>query len=265
VPRIVFTAHGLVHEETWRSRFSRYVFLCVTWLTHVFAHTTIHITKDAIQKMQALPCIGAKTVTYVANGITKPSFISKKSAQKILALHDHTPNTLHIGTIAELTASKNILSLVDAVHILHRKNIPATCVIIGFTNDHALKELFSQKVRTCDLEKYITLTGPIPNAATLLQAFDVFVLPSHKEGLPYVLLEAGLAKVPIVASDIPAIRELLCGGAYGTLAAPTPEGLAEAILHTRATENTNTTARFAEHVCNHFSLENMCAKTLEVY
>ena len=49
----------------------------------------------------------------------------------------------------------------------------------------------------------------VPNAARYLKNFDIFVLPSLKEGLPYVILEAGLAGLPVIASMSAAFRKLL--------------------------------------------------------
>jgi len=53
------------------------------------------------------------------------------------------------------------------------------------------------------------LVGAIDEASRYLKAFDLFLLPSIKEGFPFVLLEAGLAKLPVVASDVGGILELI--------------------------------------------------------
>ena len=53
------------------------------------------------------------------------------------------------------------------------------------------------------------LAGRIPDAYKYLKAFDVFVLPSLKEGFPWIILEAAAAGIPIVATKVGAIPEIL--------------------------------------------------------
>jgi glycosyltransferase involved in cell wall biosynthesis len=55
----------------------------------------------------------------------------------------------------------------------------------------------------------VYLAGFIPDAANLLCAFDIFALTSTKEGLPYVLLEAGEAKCAVVATRIPGTTDII--------------------------------------------------------
>ena len=68
-----------------------------------------------------------------------------------------------------------------------------------------------------EAEKYFpdikfNIISNMPNAAKYLKNFDIFVLPSLKEGLPYVILEAGLAGLPVIASNIGGIPEIIENG-----------------------------------------------------
>ena len=86
-----------------------------------------------------------------------------------------------------------------------------------------------------EAEKYFpdlkfNIISNIPNAAKYLKNFDIFVLPSLKEGLPYVILEAGLAGLPVIASNVGGIPEIIENGKEGLLVHPAnPEELAAAI------------------------------------
>jgi glycosyltransferase involved in cell wall biosynthesis len=70
--------------------------------------------------------------------------------------------------------------------------------------------------------------GEVTDAAQFFPAFDVYVAPSAKEGLPLAVLEAMALGVPVLASDIPAHREVL-GAASPGLVAATPEAFAAAL------------------------------------
>ena len=63
-----------------------------------------------------------------------------------------------------------------------------------------------------------------------LRGFDVFVLPSRFEGFPLTVIEAMLAELPVVASDVGSVREAVLDGDTGLLVAPEdPEALARAV------------------------------------
>ena len=68
--------------------------------------------------------------------------------------------------------------------------------------------MLEAKIKEYKLENRIKLFGYLP-ASEVLRGFDVFALPSLKEGLPYVLLEAKLAGLPIVANRVGDVAEIL--------------------------------------------------------
>jgi len=76
----------------------------------------------------------------------------------------------------------------------------------------------------------VFLTGFISDAFECLKAFDLFVLPSVKEGQPWTILEAMAAEVPIVATNIAGIPEMIENEKSGLLVEPAdPDALANTI------------------------------------
>jgi glycosyltransferase involved in cell wall biosynthesis len=105
------------------------------------------------------------------------------------------------GTIGELTKNKNQIALIEEA----KKNASIHVAIVGVGEDIGMLD---EKIKEYGLEKRVKLLGFVP-ANEALKGFDIFALPSLKEGLPYVLLEAKQAGLPIVANRIGGIPEIL--------------------------------------------------------
>lgn len=145
-----------------------------------------------------------------------------KSNQGGQALLFHAP--LLIGTIANLYPTKGIEILIEAIARVHA---PALFVIIG---DGPLMTTTQASIKEKRLERVVHLAGTIIEASHYLPAFDVFVLPSIKEGFPWAVLEAMAAKVPVIATNVGAIPEIIESGVNGLVVPPgDPETLARAI------------------------------------
>jgi glycosyltransferase involved in cell wall biosynthesis len=101
-----------------------------------------------------------------------------------------------------------------------------------------------------------------------MAAFDVFVHPSLWEGFGIVLLEAMALDLPIVASDVSAIPEIILNGQTGLLVPPgDPPGLAAAIIRLYRDEELAKALGQAGQLrlARYFSLNEMVRKTIEVY
>src|SRR3989339_594901 len=114
----------------------------------------------------------------------------------------------------------------------------------------------------------LNIISNISNASKYLKNFDIFVLPSLKEGLPYVILEAGLAGLPVIASNVGGIPEIIENGKEGLLVPPAnPEELAKAIkkLIDDKTLRENLAKNLHEKIQREFSLEKMLKETISQY
>jgi len=101
-----------------------------------------------------------------------------------------------------------------------------------------------------------------------LPAFDYFVLASIKEGLPYTILEAGLAKIPVIASKIGGIPEIITNKQTGLLTtAANPLSLASAMRNLSKDNKLaqNLANNNYNNIINNFSLDKTLKKTEELY
>ena len=138
----------------------------------------------------------------IYNGIDVNSlnFFSREEAQKRLNLF-YPDNGKIIGTVANFYKTKGLEYLIKAAI-----QINAQFVIIG---DGRLRLKLEKLIKKYKLENKIFLVGRIPDAYKYLKAFDVFVLPSLKEGFPWIILEAVAAQIPVVATKVGALPEIL--------------------------------------------------------
>lgn len=131
-----------------------------------------------------------------------------------------------VGCVGRLDAQKGHSVLIDAMDRL-RDSHKVRCVIIG---DGPLRGRLEAQIRRLNLERSVWLLGERDDVVSWLSAFEAFVLPSLWEGLPNALLEAMAIGLPVVASDVDGVPEVVTSGHNGLLAPPRdPRALAQAI------------------------------------
>ncbi|MGH7141101.1 MAG: glycosyltransferase [Minisyncoccia bacterium] len=194
VPRIIATVHGWAFNEQ-RPRWQKVILKLSHWIGAVLAHHTICVSEFDARKAAHWPLV-AKKIVMIHNGITP---MRLGPGEKIRSAF---PSGAKItGTIGELTRNKNQIALIDEA----RKNSQMYVAIVG---EGELRDFLDSKIKEYRLEKRVKLFGFLP-AGEVLKGFDVFALPSLKEGLPYVLLEAKAAELPLIANPVGGIPEIL--------------------------------------------------------
>jgi glycosyltransferase involved in cell wall biosynthesis len=266
VPIIVFTSHGLAYDESWRPWWQRHLIRIVTWCTMLCATTTIQISQDTYTRARALPGMKHKVVR-IYNGIQPPRYVNRDTARTVLRganANGSSKGELWIGTLAELHPNKNLDVLVGALASLHARNIRAHLWILGEGEDRARLERLARERRVFD---YVHLPGYVQNAQRFIPAFDVFTLPSRKEGLPYVLIEAGYAALPVVVSDIPGNTDIVKHEISGLVVSATEEQFADALQ--TLIEDTDHAKVYGSnlraYVRSHFNVERMIRETTQLY
>ncbi|MEK7179764.1 MAG: glycosyltransferase, partial [Patescibacteria group bacterium] len=145
---------------------------------------------------QKMPGIAHKTVR-IYNGI---DFHFPLGSGDVVR-HSFPKGVRITGTVGELTKNKNQIALIEQA-----KNDPTMYVaIVGDGEDRLY---LKKKIEGYGLTTRVKLFG-FMLASEVLRGFDVFVLPSIKEGLPYVLLEAKMVGLPVVASRVGGVGEIL--------------------------------------------------------
>ncbi|PCI29316.1 hypothetical protein COB55_02345, partial [Candidatus Wolfebacteria bacterium] len=264
VPKIVFTAHGWYFKEE-RNVLWILITKFLSWLTIILSHKVVTVSHEDETRVRNFPFILSKVST-IQIGAKKPEFLAPEIARQRLAEYMHQPisflqNKDVIITIAELTKNKGIVYAISAMRRL--KN--SIYLIIGNGED---EEMLQHEISKYDLNNQIFLLGPIDNAATLLSGADIFLLPSIKEGLPYVLLEAGFARLPVVAASTGGIPEVIIHRKTGLLV-PIKQSREiarsiEALLDSQSTQE-HLGIALSNHVESKFTFDIMLNSTLSLY
>lgn len=258
IPRVIFTAHGWAFNED-RSGIQRFVIAYLHWLTVFLSHQTIAVSAELKNQLRG-PFLSRRWAV-IHNGRHAIPFLNRDDARAHLALPDDAFVT---GSIGELHPTKQhdvmiraVAKLVTAGHGVHH-------VIIGTGELHAQLQSLIEELH---LEPYITLAGAIDEAARYLPAFDVYVQPSRSEALGYTVVEAAQAGLPIIASNVGGLPEIITHEVDGLLV---PSGdvtaLADAVttlLHSPTLRDTYAAA--AQETSARFSFDHMLTQTLAVY
>ncbi|HEX8994262.1 MAG TPA: glycosyltransferase family 4 protein [Candidatus Paceibacterota bacterium] len=259
VHNIIFTAHGWPFYED-RPLWQRTIIKFLSWMTVALSHTTIALCERDLHAFDGWPFTSGK-ITKIYNGILAAP-TGRASAQSALESHGiHTSLPL-IGTIAELHKNKGLSYLIEAMVYLPGA---ALCIIGDGEERAALEDMINAN----HLTDRVFLPGFIADAANLIApAFDIFVLPSIKEGFPYVILEAGAVGLPTVASCTGGILEIIDNNESGLLVQPKDvSGLVRA-LHALIDDTRKRTMfgkALQEKIIREFSLKQMADRTIEVY
>lgn len=219
VEQIIFTAHGWAHFED-RSLLWRSIVRLLSFLTVLLCHRVIAVSKNDYEHAD-IP-FSEKKFRLIHTAVSDISFFSRAQARE--ALFDEETIHAHLGhawlvSIAELTSNKNLHSAIDAV--IEHNSTCAQQIFYTIIGGGELWETLHMYVRERGAEAYVHFAGQVQDARTYLQAFDLFILPSLKEGMPYVLLEAGYAELPVIAASRGGIPEVIEHERSGLLIDPT--------------------------------------------
>lgn len=268
VKKIIYTVHGWAFNED-RSWHEKIIIRLASWMTMLMSHKVVLLSQFEYKQALSFPWVKDK-LEVIPLGIKTPVFMSVEGARQTLAKHINLDlgefkKKIVVGTIAELHPNKGLDGLIDSLGNVCSAHPEAISVIIG---DGDLLTQLHMKIMENGLEGKVFLAGYMTEAFQYLKAFNVFVLPSIKEGLPYVILEAGMASLPVVSTTVGGIPEMIEDMKSGVLVQPkNPGELAHAISyiieHPLLGRQYGSALR--ENVVAKFSFEGMIEKVGKIY
>ena len=197
-------------------------------------------------------------ITVIHNGVVleKPG-ASKEEWLQRLALTEETPVAC---MLANIHRNKDHETLLRAWAIVHDQWVgePKPVLLLVGRIDEDIEPLMKL---TCGMGDCVRFTGGIDDVSGLLSAVDLCIHSSRSEGLPNAVLEALAAGLPVVATDIPGIREAVGDDSIALLSPPgDADTLANNIMHILGSEKLHADARELNprRIAREFSPEKMC-------
>ncbi len=169
---------------------------------------------------------------------------------------------------SRMLRDKGVKEFVEASKVLKSRGIRARFVLVGQSDSHNPTAIPPEQLDRWVTEGLVEWWGHRDNMSDVLPQASIVVLPSYREGLPKVLLEAAACGRPIVASDVPGCREIVRPDENGLLVpAKESAGLARAIADLLADPSRRASMgiRGRELVEREFSVQAIARQTLDLY
>lgn len=214
----------VMHELRTMKAVGRRLLAAALWRKNIYFAGVSNAVRDDLRKtLWRIPKENIVTLYNVIDTeLTEPQLMTRAQARAALSIQE---DDFVFGNIGRLARNKDQKSLIHAFTLIKPYCPNAKLLIMG---DGDLEESLQQQIIANGLQDDIILTGFVHNAMNYIKAFDCFVLCSIQEAFGRVLIEAMLAKCPIIATKVNGIPEVV--GKVGTLLEPKqPEQLAEAM------------------------------------
>ncbi len=264
IPVVVHTAHDWPFHSL-LSPLPRYFYLSLERIASRWCDAIIvdskAVRKHGLQFKVALP----KKIHQIYIGIDLDHFHpytpdEKKNLRRDLGI---STEKIVIGSIARLVPDKGIEAFIACAQRLKDED-NLLFILVG---EGKLKKDFEKEVRRAGLAKRFIFTGYSNDVAPYLNIFDIFCLPTLREGFGVVFAEAQACGVPVVASNIPSLREVVKDGVTGFLVScGDTTGFTKALkmlFNPELRKQMGFQGR--RHVQENFAVEKVNEKTLNLY
>lgn len=216
VPLVVNTVHGLyaTTDDPWPKRLLVYG---LEALAARFSHVELVQSLEDYRLLTRWRITPPARTRLLGNGVDltrfDPSQFSSEERRKARDELGATDDTIVVGMVGRLVAEKGFPELFEAARALDRRYL---VVCVG-PHDPVKGDALSSTMMEQASAAGVRFMGMRSDVDRLYSAFDLFVLPSHREGYPRAAMEAAAMGLPVIASDIRGCREVVVDGVNGLL------------------------------------------------
>lgn len=209
--------------------------------------------------------IPARAIEVVPDGVDFSPYEIKQRSDYLRRELSFAPDDYLVGIVAHLADHKGHKYLIEATRILKEKTPKIKVIIVG---EGPLLMDLSQQAREIHVEDMVFFLGFREDVPQILASLDLFVLSSYLEGMGSSIMDAMAHRLPVVATRVGGIPEVVIDGKTGLLVPPRkPAALAEAIFAFYS--NHSMAAQYGqmgyEIVRQKFSAGSMAARIIGIY
>ena len=260
VPIIIHTPHGHVFYGHFGRSLSR-IFLQMEKLLGRITHHHIALTPEEGKDYVNLGVAKSENISVIHSGVDlncfKPSATKSNPKRNELGI---SPDSLLVGYVGWLIPIKGVTYLVKAMAEVVQRHPHSLLVLVGKGDEKGEEEIkLREQVENLGLADKVRFLGWRSDVDEVMGCFDIFVLPSLNEGMGRVLVEAMAAGLPIAASRVGGIPDLVKDGQNGILVPPADaSSLAKAISDLLTDkEERNRMGEAGKKMCLPYSAEAM--------
>jgi glycosyltransferase involved in cell wall biosynthesis len=233
VPAIVHSSHGTILHGYFSPAVTR-IFAILEKAAASASHRIICLTRQEIGQYLDAGIGRPDQYTYIFNGIDVSAFEERKGDRSSLRTSlGFKPEEIVCISVGRLVPVKGLSDLLSAFAIAHNQNPELRLLLVG---DGELRQDLEREVQELKIGDVVQLVGWREDIPELLDVADLFVLTSHNEGLGLVLVEAMVKKLPVVATAVGGVPEVVIDGVTGSLV-PAGDSVAIASAIARFAEN----------------------------
>jgi len=235
IPIIVNTVHGFYFQKR-DSWLKRKFFILIEKIAAKCSGLIFFVNKEDMETAIKERICNSNLSRYFGGGINLERFNPERFSEEfILAKKKQlgiAPNKKIIGIVARLVREKGYLDLFQAFKKILRDFPKTTLLVIGPLEPEKKDAINPKVVKNYNIEKNVIFLGEREDIDELYPLMDVFVLPSHREGLGISIIEASAIRKPVIATDIRGCQEAIDNGKTGILVPlKNPKELAKAIIY----------------------------------
>jgi glycosyltransferase involved in cell wall biosynthesis len=268
VPVLIHKPHGHVFYGHFSPGLSRLFLLLEKLLGGITDHV-VALTPREAKDYLTLRVLTADKVSIIHSGVDVHRFIegAKQRTRKRKEL-GIPPDSLVVGYVGWLIPIKGVTSLVSAMARVVEQHPESMLVLVGKGDDKGEEEIkLKEQVESLGLAGKVLFLGWRPDVDEIMGCFDIFVLPSLNEGMGRVLVEAMATGLPIVASSVGGIPDLVKDGENGLLVPPADASALEKAFSDLLTdkEKRNRMGEAGKKMCLPYSAEAMVEQIDDLY
>ena len=260
--KIIFWLPGLGYIFTSSAMSSRLLkFIVKRLYKYIFANTISRVLFENSEDMREF--VESRIVTEEQGRVLSGS--SVKIAN--INVTEENKNDFQVALIARMLKNKGVLEFVEAAKILHQRGLKVRFVLVGMTDDNP-SSISLKRLNQWHSEGVINYLGFVSDMSKIYNDSNLICLPSHREGLPKTIVEAGAYKRASVVTNVVGCREIILDGFNGLLAEPlNPADLADkiAFLIKDDAERFRMANNAYDLVCRKYSFKALYTQMVEVY